>query len=316
MIRLLLIASLLSLPTYAFELSGMDVIYGEDNRRDLYEVKNQLFLRLANSTAGMIAKSDLAKTSSGHFEIRGRQTLSAEKNICSDEPFAKQSVAPICSGFLVGPDLLLTAGHCYFMMGNPQGECRDFAWVFDYNIPLKGKNPAKKIFARDVYSCRNIVAGKFEPRRLMDYALIRLDRKVMGRAPLEFRQRGILPAATPLVVIGHPSGLPTKISHKGTVTYNRNKHTFSTTLDTFHANSGSGVFNSRTGLLEGILIQGKTDYIPSNPKDSNSCQVLNVCDNNAKKCLSTEDDSPSTARGEVVFRIDVIQSEIEKALLK
>lgn len=309
--KLLALSILLSFNALAFEMDGIEVIYGDDNRRDLYEVRNQLFQKLASSTAGMIEKSNLKKSSQGFFEIADKLTLSDKRNVCSDERFAKQVVAPKCSGFLIAPDVLVTAGHCYYMYGMPEEECKNHAWVFDYSNPTSSSQPSRKIQPRNVYNCQKILAGKLD--RLQDYAIIKLDRKVNGREPVKFRQRGILPAATPLVVIGHPSGLPMKISDKGSVTNNRNKNTFSTTLDTFQANSGSGVFNSRTGLLEGILVQGKEDYILKDANNPNSCNVLNVCDNNAKNC-SAGPQSGSVSRGEVVFRIDVIQALLESAL--
>lgn len=309
--KLLTLSILLSFNALAFEMDRIEVIYGDDNRRDLYEVRNQLFHKLASSTAAMIEKSNLRKNSQGSLEVVEKITLAEKRNVCLDERFAKQIVAPKCSGFLVGPDLLLTAGHCYFMYGNPEQDCKNNAWVFDYSMPTATTQPSKKIQPRNVYNCQKIVAGKFD--RYMDFAIIKLDRKVPGREPVQYRQRGILPAATPLVVIGFPSGLPMKISDKGSVTNNRNKHTFSTTLDTFQTNSGSGVFNSRTGLLEGILVQGKEDYILKDANNPNSCNVLNVCDNRARNCTAG-DQTGSVSRGEVVFRVDVIQLELQKAL--
>jgi V8-like Glu-specific endopeptidase len=308
--KTILLLTLLALNAQA-SVENIEVVYGDDNRHDLYEVRNPMFLKLAKSTAGMIPKERLRKRSDGTLQLTDKKSLADRKNVCPDERFSQQVTAPECSGFLVGPDLLVTAGHCYFAMGNPEGDCRDNVWVFDYAIDRTGKNPASKILTRDVYECKKIVAGKYD--RLGDYTLIQLDRKVLGRQPLQFRQRGILPAATPLVVMGHPSGLPLKISDKASVTKNANKNTFSTTLDTFQGNSGSGVFNSRTGLLEGILIQGKTDYLLKDKNNPNSCYVLNVCDNRARNC-SAGDETGSIAKGEVVLRIDVIKDVIQRAL--
>ena len=46
---------------------------------------------------------------------------------------------------------------------------------------------------------------------------------------------------TPLVVIGHPSGLPTKIADGAWVRNNESEYYFVTNLDTFGGNSGSAV---------------------------------------------------------------------------
>ncbi len=113
-------------------------------------------------------------------------------------------------------------------------------------------------------------------------------------------------------MIGHPTGLPTKVSPKGKITKNSEATTISTTLDTFHGNSGSAVFDAATGTVEGILIQGKTDYRPSIKGNQNSCKVVNKCDDNAKNCAAGLEAGP-IEKGEVVLRIEKIASKIKSA---
>ena len=43
-------------------------------------------------------------------------------------------------------------------------------------------------------------------------------------------------------------------------------------LDTYGGNSGSAVFNAKTGLVEGILVRGEQDYV-----QKGDCRVSNVC---------------------------------------
>ena len=47
---------------------------------------------------------------------------------------------------------------------------------------------------------------------------------------------------------------------------------FVANLDTYGGNSGSAVFNTDTGLVEGILVRGENDFVYSN-----GCRVSNVC---------------------------------------
>jgi hypothetical protein len=47
---------------------------------------------------------------------------------------------------------------------------------------------------------------------------------------------------------------------------------FIANLDTYGGNSGSAVFNEKTGEVEGILVRGETDFIYKG-----SCRVSNVC---------------------------------------
>jgi V8-like Glu-specific endopeptidase len=305
----LLLASLAlaaSLPATA----GIEVIYGRDNREDIYEVKSRLHLQLARSTAGMVPMSKIVRGArAGTYELKDLQTLERGQNVCASEKFSDQLLAPMCSGFLVGPDLLVTAGHCYKSFSTPEAVCQNFAWMFDYHMASPSHDPSKNIPAANVYRCKEVVKAVLTPDS--DYAIIRLDRAVTGRQPLRYRQSGKVSSSSRLVVIGHPSGLPTKVAGDGRITFNSNANNFSTTLDTFHGNSGSAVFNA-AGQVEGILIQGKNDYRPSIAGNLSSCKVVNVCDDRAMNCEAGKEPAP-VDKGEVVFRMEVIAAEIRAA---
>jgi V8-like Glu-specific endopeptidase len=292
--------------------AGVDVIYGKDNRKDVYQVNNALFLNLAKSTAGMVSLSKFAKTADRFLlDIVNAPSLERGQNVCASESFSQQPLAPTCSGFLVGPDTLITAGHCYRSFDTPENVCKSFGWVFEYDMKSPTHNPTKNISLSNIYLCKRVIAAKLD--KDFDYAIIKLDRKVVGREPLKFRSSGKISNSASLVVIGHPSGLPMKISDGGKVTRNVSPTQFSTTLDTFHGNSGSAVFDAKTGMLEGILIQGKNDYQPSKKDDPRSCLVVNVCDNTGNNCTAGNDSGP-VQWGEVVLRMSALQSELTNAL--
>jgi V8-like Glu-specific endopeptidase len=111
-----------------------------------------------------------------------------------------------------------------------------------------------------VYSCKKIISQSLDRTTKDDFALIELDRKVKGRTPLKFRTSGKPSVGDELVVIGHPSGLPTKIADGAQVKTLEGTH-FLANLDTYGGNSGSAVFNVATGEIEGILVRGATDYV-------------------------------------------------------
>lgn len=292
--------------------AGVEVIYGTDDRQDVYQIKNDKLKQLARSTAGMIKLSTFfSHTNKSALNISLPKTLEAGQNICASENFSKQFIAPICSGFLIGPDTLITAGHCYNSFDLPENVCEDFAWVFDYNMKSANDNPTQDIAPANVFRCKEVIALKRDMN--LDYAIIKLDRVATGRTPVKFRKTGKIPSSAGLVMIGHPTGLPTKIDTSGKITLNDEPTRFSTNLDSFHGNSGSAVFNAQTGVLEGILIMGKTDYIPKDKNDPTSCQVANVCDNNAKNCTAGLEDG-LVDHGEVVLRITEISSLISSAL--
>ncbi len=135
----------------------------------------------------------------------------------------------------------------------------------------------------NVYGCKEVISHKFESLSKEDYVLVRLDRKVLGRAPLAFRQTGKIALNTKLVVIGHPTGLPTKVADGAWVRENDKSAYFSANLDTFGGNSGSAVFDAETGIVEGILVRGENDYVYAPGK---TCKIPQVCTDSG--CMGEE----------------------------
>ena len=232
----------LSLPSFA----SIEAIYGEDNRKEVYE-SSPFFQELARSTAGMM--SSFAMSSKGDVLEITAPTLKYYASLCSSERFAEQMSASTCSGFLIGPDLLATAGHCVNEI-----TCSSGRWVFDYKLE-EGRD--KILVPRsNVYSCKKIMKDK--DGLLADAAIIQLDRPVTDRQPLIVSRKKAR-VGDELVMIGHPSGLPSKVTDGATVN-KRSFRKFKTNLDAFAGNSGSAVMNAQTGEVVGILVRGKEDY--------------------------------------------------------
>lgn len=259
------------------------VVYGEDNRVDVFESNNSDFVELAKSTAAMISndKIDYSRYSNT-YEIQTK-TLQ-EVGICSSERFSAQPIAASCSGFLVSEKYLVTAGHCI----KDVYDCAQNKWVFNYKMLNENHANTNPSFD-EVYDCKRIVSRSLDMSNREDYALIELDREVTVARPLKFRTQGKVSIGEDLVVIGHPSGLPTKIADKAQVR-SVNDVYFNANLDTYGGNSGSAVFNVKTGEVEGILVRGDLDYVTS----GNGCRVSNV---------NTED----MGRGEDVTLISIVK---------
>lgn len=270
--------------TFAFILSALvgeaiatnKVVYGNDDRKDLYQVTNSVHARIALATAAMV-DNNLISVNRNTATLNFDETLETGMNVCPSERFSQQPIGANCSGFLVGNDTLVTAGHCM----QTQRDCSGNSWVFNYSIRRQGQNPLA-VLASDVYRCKRIVKTVLTDTQ--DFAVIKLERPVSGRSPLQFRTLGKIADGTPLVVIGHPSGLPTKVAAEARVLDNSAATTFGANLDTFQGNSGSGVFNALTGQLEGILVQGKTDYRPNLASNPRSCRVVNRCVDTGVRC--------------------------------
>ncbi len=246
--------------------SQVDVVYGEDNRKDVFESTNPSFIELSKSTAAMIKGSNLKLLTNNEIEITA-STLQ-QRGICSKERFSQQISAANCSGFLVAEDKLVTAGHCI----RSEADCMNFKWVFDYRVEFSDQGTIN-VPKTSVYTCKKIISRSLDNVTKDDYAFIELDRKVTDRQPLKVRRGGKVEKGAPLVVIGHPTGLPTKIADGANVRTLQGKY-FVANLDTYGGNSGSAVFNVETEEVEGILVRGETDYVLNSTL---GCQVSNVC---------------------------------------
>lgn len=286
----------------SYAASSPKVIYGEDNRVDVYASTNAIHKQVALSTAGMISNSQLISWS-GKFQIQDFKTLEDSENVCPTEKFSQQPTVAICSGFLIAPDLIVTAGHCVQPSMFNMNPCANFSWVFDYKMNDEKNINFSSIDSNNVYRCNKVIASKLDNNSLMDFAVIKLDRPVIGRTPLKIRKAGSVVKGQSLAVIGHPTGLPQKIA-TGNVLKSEHPNYFVTNLDTFHGNSGSVVIDSATGVVEGILVRGKTDYVPSILSNPESCQIVNKCDSTGVRCSAVGQDLD----GEHVTRISSILS--------
>lgn len=263
---LLVLASLILCSELMAATDSANVVYGEDNRKDVFETTNTSFIELSKSTAAMIKGTSLKVLEAGEVEVSG--TSLEGRGVCAKERFSQQITAANCSGFLVSENKLVTAGHCI----KTEEDCRNFKWVFDFKVDFAEQGNVN-VPSNSVFSCKKIVSRKLDPATKDDFALIELDRNVLDRQPLKVRKSGKLSKGDSLVVIGHPTGLPTKIADGANVRSLQGKY-FVANLDTFGGNSGSAVFNVETEEVEGILVRGETDYVLNRTL---GCQVSNVC---------------------------------------
>lgn len=244
----LLFLLLVTSPTFASDKA----IYGSDSRMEVVESKNPLHQTLASSVAAMVAKDSIKSAGNGLSSL-DPTSLKKRLGVCSSERFAKQQSASDCTGFLIAPNLLATAGHCI-----ADDMCKDNKWVFDYKLAKATDTQVGTVKNSNIYSCKRVVDYEFGFFSVVDWAVIELDRPVTGRTPLKLSHTSPK-KSDGVFVIGTPSGVPLKVA-TGIVNKHSDADYFSTNLDTFGGNSGSPVFNSKTGLVEGILVRGDVDY--------------------------------------------------------
>lgn len=274
---------------------------------------------LARSTAVAVLSGNHSPAEPGKIQL---DTGSTGDLVCKDERFSREPyLSWACSGFLVAPDLIATAGHCMVNTGESRNEtetyCEAFSWLFDYHQDLDGKVEVKNIPADKLYGCKQIIyAIKEEKPPYRDFALVQLNRPVTDREPLKIAAGG-LSANEKLSMIGYPLGTPAKLSWNARVLLDDPaRESFITNLDAFEGNSGSAVFNSANEVV-GILIGGtpSLSFVPT----KNSCDLYNRCREDGTGCSLPDKDTsvfPGFQRvGSEVQRIAPI-AELMKTLAK
>lgn len=262
------------------------LIYGKDDRKELFEIENPLYRKLADSTVVLFHNRVVTKGLGSFAKLRG-STLRDQENVCRDEPFAEQPAGGFCSGTLIAKNLVLTAGHCI----KDQTACADTKFAFGYDILEKDVYPTR-ISKNDIFNCSSILMRE-QDELGRDYEVIELDRDVLNHDPVKIAG---LENASPvvgasLVMIGHPVGLPTKIDDGGVVRELGNSNYFVATTDSYSGNSGSGVFNPQLGEMIGILTSGDEEDFLLNP---------------ARKCYESKKCALNDCTGEHVTRIDFL----------
>ncbi len=253
------------------------VIYGEDNRKETYDA-TPIQRLLAESTAAMIPNKNMLDVD-GEHSLLPPQSFKNTYSLCEEERFKDQPTSASCSGFLISPDILVTAGHCI----TSQKGCEEVSWVFDYKVKKENNRADVLIPNENIYKCQKVIETMLDGRgeESRDFAVIKLDRPVKKARALLYRTRGKINQGSGIYVIGHPTGLPQKVTDGGKVFENTSKRYFVSNLDTYGGNSGSAVFNALTNQVEGILVRGAKDFVEdscglrSNKVDENMVSEVN-----------------------------------------
>lgn len=276
--------------TLLISLTAFAAIFGPDSR--LLVTPDSPVSAWSQAAAVAVLSGNITERDDGKFDL---DIPRLEDSFCKDQKFVKNpSMSYACSGFLVGPDLLVTAGHCVVNTGETRNEkemyCDVYLWMFDYRADQKGQTKIKGLDKNQLYGCKEIIyAVKDEKAPFRDFALIRLDRPVEGRTP--YRLQTKIQEKERVSMFGHPLGLPLIYSFDAFVLENDPAYqTFITNLDAFEGNSGSVVLNSKLEAV-GILVGGTPAVSYYN--DKKNCYRYNQCDKNGRNCTANDKDPES-----------------------
>lgn len=244
------------------------VIYGTDDRKDFFEVQDQLIQDQMESTATFTLRGLITPMSYGHFSVT-QSLLGKSLNLCPGTTFEDQPSIGACSATLVSPKHLLTAGHCM----PDQKRCEEIYLLFGFHNYKAGEylQTAK---GQDVYRCKKLLVRRQDDQ--MDFALIELDREVTDRRPVVLETETKVQRGQTVRLIGYPDGIPSKVVSGGKVRSSANLK-FVSNVDAFKGNSGSALFSEASNKMVGVLFKGNLDYTYNNRRD---CRELNVCKEN------------------------------------
>ncbi len=225
-------------------------IRGHGIRMDMYEISDRGIKRNARAVVSIWMKDNIEDNLNGFFSLRHKQ-YGESFNLYRSEPYYMQPIAEgrLCTGFLVGENVIATAGHCA-----DERNVKALRFVFGYE--MKGPNdPVTQVPNADIYNGAEIIGMVYDPMDSgADWALVKLDRSVTGRDIVTLSKIDIC-LGRPVYVLGHPCGLPLKYVPDQPVT-GMNRAFFSAELTVYGGNSGSPVFSSDTHQVVGILVRG------------------------------------------------------------
>ena len=156
-------------------------------------------------TCAIVDASDLVVHTATSFDLTTYAYIIYGKPACSDEPFGSQPTAPFCTAFMVGEDLIATAGHCV-----DESDLSSVRFLFGFEM-TDATTPILTFQQNQVYTGIEIVhhGGTGD----LDHAIVRVDRVITapGATALPIRRSGAVALGDRVGVIGHPYGLPKKL---------------------------------------------------------------------------------------------------------
>lgn len=232
---------------------------------------------LANSTAAVMFKSDVQGCNGSFCTIN-----TVNGRMCAGQRFASQAAIPAnCTGFIVGPRHIATAGHCF--AADALGSCSAASVVFRWRKDSAGTNPNPAILLEHIYDCSSILRdGTAEGE---DWTVFEVDRNITSsaatpRGPLAFAN-GPTSLGTLVNIPSHFAGLATKWNSDVITDLPSASSPFIRAKVDLTGGSSGAPWIDASNKVVGVFSRGPTE-ITSPP--ANSCITEKNCFNPAGTC--------------------------------
>lgn len=257
-------------------------LYEADGRENLYAIEKlgfeepsiEIIQSQALSIACLMDKSFLNKTDTGYAWAKTTtlsNTRASVRSYCQSGyipsvlgegvRFSQEPAPGFGTAFLIGKQFVFTSAHCICAKESPILSIKAIrATRLVFGFKMEDEHQAVTHFSRnDVYKIKTVIAHQYSRVGLWeDWALLELDREVSGRSPINIHSKIKAVRQASLYMLGHPMGLPLKITGGGGVKKSKDNY-FECALSGFKGNSGSPVFDKDHQLV-GIFCTGNDDY--------------------------------------------------------
>jgi hypothetical protein len=264
---------------------GPQAYYGDDDNEEPFLQLGTLAARKAmnvSATAVIIHSRNFVQHDD-IFILREDTLTLGEQGLCCGQHRRNDIAIATCTAFLIAPDTLVSARHCF----RAANQAQNFLYVFGFVKDRNGNVPRR--FQRNV----TIFEGS-PPRvscddgRKIDWAVIKLKHTVPDTiTPMEIGL-GMPKTGDAIYMISSPLGVPLKLAGNAKVRKNTDYGFFVTNLDGFTSSSGAAVFSESTDKVEGIYVRGEIST-----QEICGCTRATVCPNDG-------------CRGEDVTRISLV----------
>ena len=238
------------------EQNMQTTIFGEDDRVLVSEIpsSHEDYKPFIHSVAVIVKKDETSiDYQQNILNFDKAETAIDRYNFCPGEKFVDETSIGSCTGFYVGKNIMITAGHCISKedgTGISSTSAHQKYAIFDY-LESANSTPLSKVYKLKVLDFS--FTGHAE-----DWAILEIDpvlstsEDLLTRIPFKFRTEGEVSRSSTLSTMGHPTGLPMQLSKSATII-----STFGSdiraNIDSVGGGSGSPVINDKTMEVEGIF---------------------------------------------------------------